>query len=442
MKAEHPYKLRVRQHLGKYRIERRLGTGGFAHVYEAYDTIEGIHVALKVPHGDLIKPSTLNDFRHEVRLTAPLEHPNILQIKTAGYVDDRFVVVYPLGRHTLEERLRRRLALRNALHYAEQILEAAAFAHEQRLIHCDIKPANCILFPGDRLRLADFGIAKVALKTLRASGAGTVGYMAPEQAMGMPSFRSDVFSIGLILYQMLSGELPEWPYTWPPPGLARLKRKVSAEMLAILRRSLEIDTRKRYANAGAMLAAFRKAKTSTLQQARRRRVKTEAPKSLKRKWKSLREKEFRRHYRTTFGELVNCGRCKHPVGEAMSACPWCAFRPKVYRGPTSLPARCGRCRRGRKLDWKYCAWCYGPRNEKVSEREYTDVRYTARCGNPRCPRKELMPFMRYCPWCRTKVKRKWKVPASEDKCPKCGWGVLKEMWTTCPWCGTRLGAKK
>src|SRR5690606_36215174 len=114
--------------------------------------------------------------------------------------------------------------------------------------------------------------------------------------------------------------------------------------------------------------------------------------------------------RKTFGELVNCGRCKHPFGETMQACPWCGFRPKTYRGATGFPARCGRCGRGRKLDWKYCAWCYGPGFEKVSDRDYSDVRYTARCGNPRCARKEVMPFMRYCPWCRTKLKRKWKVP--------------------------------
>jgi eukaryotic-like serine/threonine-protein kinase len=431
-------RIRVRQHLGKYRVERRIATGGFADVYEAYDTIEGIRVALKIPHGEFIKPSTLNSFRHEARTTARLEHPNILSLKTAGFIDDRFVVVYALGVETLDERLRRRMALRTALDYAEQLLEGAAFAHEHRIIHCDIKPGNCILFDGDQLRLADFGIAKVALKTLTAaSGAGTVGYMAPEQAMGKPSFRSDVFSIGLILYEMLAGELPEWPYAWPLPGYARLRTKVSAEMITLLRRSLEVDARKRYRDASSMLEAFRKARGSTLKQARRR-ARAAEPRSLKRKWKSLREREFRRHYRKTFGELSACGRCRHPVGETMNSCPWCGFRPKIYRGPTTFPARCKRCGRGMKLDWAYCAWCYGPGYEHDTTRRYSDVRYSARCGNPECERKEQMPFMRYCPWCRTKVKRKWKIPDSEDKCPRCQWGVLKEFWTACPWCGKSL----
>ena len=100
-------------------------------------------------------------------------------------------------------------ALDLAVKLADQMLEAVAWAHAHRIIHCDVKPDNFILFTDNRIRLADFGIAKVAMKTIRASGSGTVGYVAPEQAVGKPSFRSDVFSLGLILYRMLSGKLPE-----------------------------------------------------------------------------------------------------------------------------------------------------------------------------------------------------------------------------------------
>jgi serine/threonine protein kinase len=99
------------------------------------------------------------------------------------------------------------------------MIEAVAYAHRQRIIHCDIKPENFILFPDNRLRLTDFGIARVAQNTVAGSGSGTVGYMAPEQAMGKPSMRSDVFSLGLVIYRMLTGQLPEWPFEWPPPRI-------------------------------------------------------------------------------------------------------------------------------------------------------------------------------------------------------------------------------
>jgi len=168
--------LKARQLLGKYRIAGRLGEGGFATVYRAYDTIEGIPVALKIPHPRLVTKDVLESFRKEVRLTANLDHPNILPIKNAEFVGKQFVIAYPLGEGTLDQRLKRRLATRTALHYAEQMLEALAFAHRHRIIHCDIKPDNFILFPGGRVRLADFGIAKVARSTalLNAKGTGTI----------------------------------------------------------------------------------------------------------------------------------------------------------------------------------------------------------------------------------------------------------------------------
>ena len=101
--------------------------------------------------------------------------------------------------------MQRRLSIRTALDLGEQLLRAIAFAHENRVIHCDVKPDNLLLFDRGRLRLTDFGISKIAHRTISASGAGTVGYMAPEQAMGRPSARSDVFAAGLVLWQMFSG---------------------------------------------------------------------------------------------------------------------------------------------------------------------------------------------------------------------------------------------
>ncbi len=263
--------LRAKQKLGKYRIEGRLGEGGFAVVYRAQDTVEGIRVALKVPFQRYMHDEALQDFRHEVRVAARLDHPNILPIKNADIVDGQFVIAYPLGERTLADRLQNRMSLDRILDFAEQMIAGVAYAHSHRIIHCDVKPENVILFDDNRLRLTDFGIAKVAMQTIRGSGSGSVGYIAPEQAMGQASFRSDVFSLGLILYRMLAGYLPEWPYEWPPPGVQKLRRRTHPDLIKVIRRALEVNFRKRYRDAGQMLTAFQRVKGKALRFGRRSR---------------------------------------------------------------------------------------------------------------------------------------------------------------------------
>ncbi|MBB02922.1 MAG: serine/threonine protein kinase [Rubinisphaera brasiliensis] len=249
---------KTRQLLGKYRIERKLADGGFASVFQAFDTIEGIHVALKVPHAGHVTDKTLSDFRREVRLLSRLEHPNILSLKDASFIDGHFVIVYPLGERTLSDRLRSRMSIANILDLTDQMLDAAAYAHSEKIIHCDIKPENMLLFPGHTLKLTDFGIAKIAQKTVRGAGTGTIGYMAPEQAMGKPSFRSDVFSLGLIVYRMISGVWPEYPYDWPGPGISRVRKRVTPEFVDFLKRSTDPRPRGRYRDALQMQNVFRR----------------------------------------------------------------------------------------------------------------------------------------------------------------------------------------
>lgn len=247
---------KARQKLDKYRIERRLSQGPYASVYRAYDTIEGVRVALKIPHKTMLTPDFLEDFRHEVRTVARLDHPSILPVKNASFIDGNLVLVFPLGEKTLADRLRSRMTTARALHLTHQLLQAVACSHRHRIIHCDIKPENLILFPGNRLRLTDFGIAKAAHRTVAASGSGTLGYIAPEQAMGKPSFRSDVFSTGLVLYRMFSGKLPEYPFDWPPPGIDRLRSKLSRETVAVIRKAVCFRPRRRFADGDQMLTAF------------------------------------------------------------------------------------------------------------------------------------------------------------------------------------------
>jgi serine/threonine protein kinase len=226
-------------------------------VYSAMDTVEGVKVALKIPPGHPTA-TELDSFKKEIRLTATLEHPSILSIKNADVIAGRLVVAYPLGDESLADRLTRRVGYLRKLSYGEQLLEALAYAHDRRIVHCDVKPDNVILFGTERIRLGDFGLARISFKTIVASGSGTLGYMAPEQAMGRPSVRSDVFSAGLLLHRMFTGRVPEWPFRWPLPGHEALQKKTTPGMARLLRKALRVDHRKRFANAGEMLARYKR----------------------------------------------------------------------------------------------------------------------------------------------------------------------------------------
>src|SRR5262245_31355158 len=373
--------LRPGQKIGKSKLKGRISNGPFATVYRAYDTLEGVHVALKIPHKGLVTKESLEDFSREVRLAAKLDHPNILGLKTADFIDGHLVIALPLGEESLEERLARRLSLRTALDLGEQLLRAVAFAHEQHVIHCDVKPDNLLLFPDGRLRLTDFGISKVAHRTISASGAGTVGYMAPEQAMGRPSRRSDVFAAGLVLWQMFSGYLPEWPFEAPLAGYARLKLILHPDMTALLRRSLELKPSRRFDDGGQMLAAYLRAKPKVLRHHAHGRRRKKAKTTTRRHWKEIRQQQFQREFGRVLETHLKCTRCDGPVSEFMQACPWCGTGRKVLPDETTFPAACPRCNRGTKLDWHFCAWCYGPGFEDVSSRQYADRRYTSRCRN-------------------------------------------------------------
>ncbi len=426
-------RLKAGSQLGKYRIKARIGEGGFATVYRAEDTVEGIPVAIKVARKELVTKNLLESLRKEVRLTARLEHPNILPVKNADFIDGQFTIVYPLGEGTLDERLCRRIASNTLLNLARQLLEALACAHQHRIVHCDVKPDNMILFPGWHMRLADFGIAKVAHATgqLRGEGTGTLGFVAPEQALGKPSLRSDVFSAGLVIYRMLAGQVPEWPYEWPPAGFTRLRRRVRPEFVAFLRRALEVDERKRFQDAVAMLEEYRRIGRRALRRNRARKGRQSSPKE----WKELLTREFTRRYGTRLRTRAGCTKCGGPVAETMYFCPWCGVTRARHKGPSDFHLSCKRCGRGVKSDWRYCAWCFGAAIGPVSDRSYAHRRYAGRCSNTACSRKELMPFMKYCPWCRTKVSKRWKISETTDTCPRCRWAVAGGYWDYCAWCG-------
>jgi hypothetical protein len=215
-----------------------------------------------------------------------------------------------------------------------------------------------------------------------------------------------------------------------------LKRKAHPDFIALIKRAMSVNARKRYANAAEMFSAFERVKRKAGRPAARRRAKRQ-PTDGPGEWRRVRHKEFRRHFGKALEAQHECKKCGGPISERMVACPWCGHATKAFRGETTFPAQCRVCKRGMKLDWVYCPHEYGPAQGPRADRTYSDRRYAATCSNPSC-KGPLMPFMKYCPWCRTKVRRKWKIEGSAHKCPKCGWGVLKDFWTRCPWCEYKL----
>ncbi|HKW01183.1 MAG TPA: serine/threonine-protein kinase [Vicinamibacterales bacterium] len=211
------------QTLGKYRIIEPLGSGGFGTVFLAEDTWIDKRVAIKVPHRQGLD---FGELLREPRLLASLNHPNIVTVITAEKQDNVFFIVmeYVPG-ETLETIIANRgaLELTLALDYTAQILNAVEHAHKQGVIHRDLRPANVFVTDKGLLKVGDFGTSRFL--ELAAHGTTVIGsppYMAPEQFEGRAVFSSDLYSLGVSMYQMLTGVLP---YDTPAPSdLDRLRR--------------------------------------------------------------------------------------------------------------------------------------------------------------------------------------------------------------------------
>jgi serine/threonine-protein kinase len=203
---------------GRYRIERELGRGGMATVYLAHDLRHDRPVALKLLHPELAAALGPDRFLHEIRTAAKLQHPHILPLFDSGEADGQLWYTMPyVEGETLRARLQRekQLPLEDALGIIAQVLSALHYAHAHGVIHRDIKPEN-ILLEGDQAVVADLGIARAIgaagedRLTETGMAVGTVAYMSPEQTVGQRDLdgRSDVYSVGVVLYEMLAGEAP------------------------------------------------------------------------------------------------------------------------------------------------------------------------------------------------------------------------------------------
>jgi beta-lactam-binding protein with PASTA domain len=200
---------------GRYRVLRKIGAGGMADVYLARDETLGRQVAVKV-----LLPRFADDrqfverFRREAQAAAGLNHPNIVSVYDRGQVGSTYYIVMEyLQGETLKDFIRRhgRLAPRDAIALALELLAAVQYAHEHHVVHRDIKSQNIMLDEHDRAKVTDFGIARAGDSSMTEVGAvlGTAQYLAPEQAKGQPADeRSDLYSVGVVLYEMLTGRVP------------------------------------------------------------------------------------------------------------------------------------------------------------------------------------------------------------------------------------------
>lgn len=202
--------LRAGDFVGRYQIERRLGLGGMGTLYLAHDPVLDRHIALKFLLGDIDMPGTRERFVREARAAAALSHPNIVTIYDYGdYQSQPYIVMEYIHGETLAELIRRRaeVTVTRKLQWIEELCTAVGYAHAREIIHRDIKPLNLMVDSYGRLKVLDFGIARMrgTLASNATALVGTPGYCAPEQIKGGEvDLRSDIFSIGVVCYELLA----------------------------------------------------------------------------------------------------------------------------------------------------------------------------------------------------------------------------------------------
>jgi eukaryotic-like serine/threonine-protein kinase len=266
--------------LTHYAVEAKLGEGGMGTVYRARDTVLGRDVAIKVLSPDAAgDPDLAPRILREAKVASRLNHPNIVTVHEFGRDGDvEFIVMeYVDGRPLTQHIPPGGLPVDQVLGYAAQVADALASAHEAGLVHRDIKPGNVMVTESGRVKVVDFGLARplppdAAADTREASTlwltrpdltAGTVGYMAPEQIEGRPAdARSDVFALGVVIFELLTGRQPfkrdslwatmEATLTEDPPDLARLRPDVPPALVRIVRRAMARAPGERYASARAL----------------------------------------------------------------------------------------------------------------------------------------------------------------------------------------------
>ncbi|MCQ2449456.1 MAG: Stk1 family PASTA domain-containing Ser/Thr kinase [Clostridia bacterium] len=264
---------------GRYEIQEIIGIGGMAVVYKAHDTIEDRTVAIKILKEEFTSNAEfVRRFKNESKAIAMLSHPNIVKVYDVSFGDlIQYIVMEYIDGITLKEVIERQGSLRwrDAVHFANQILKGLQHAHDKGIVHRDVKPQNISGLPDHTIKVTDFGIARFARseqRTITDKAIGSVHYISPEQARGeRTDEKADIYSVGVILYEMLTGQVPFQAESAVSVAIMQLQREpklpteinpsIPAGLEQITMHAMQKCVERRYQTAAEMLCdldAFRK----------------------------------------------------------------------------------------------------------------------------------------------------------------------------------------
>jgi len=258
--------IEIKGTLGKYKIKKKLGSGGFGTVYLAEDTFLKTDRALKIPHGAGSQKDKL--LKESMVQTKLLDHPNIVKLLTVDIIDGNIIMVMEYINGTNLEKIiddKVKLSVKVSLAYFRQILSALGYAHENKILHRDIRPSNIMIDKKNEVKITDFGTSTFLEESHHATTKiGSPPYMAPEHFEGKTVFASDIYSSGCLFYEMITGfppivlanpmEIYKRAKAGDFPSLIKKIPTISPDLSEIIMRTLAPSVSDRYKNTGAILA--------------------------------------------------------------------------------------------------------------------------------------------------------------------------------------------
>ena len=256
---------------GRYEIQEIIGVGGMAVVYKAYDNIDDRIVAVKILKEEFLQNEEFRRrFKNESKAIAVLSHPNIVKVYDVSFGDRlQYIVMEYVEGITLKEYIEQQKVInwKEAVHFVTQILRALQHAHDKGIVHRDIKPQNIMLLQNGNIKVTDFGIARFSrseTRTMTESAIGSVHYISPEQARGeITDDKADLYSVGVVLYEMLTGQLPFqsdsavsvaiMQLQSDPKSPRELNDQIPVGLEQITMKAMQKDVRDRYQSAAEML---------------------------------------------------------------------------------------------------------------------------------------------------------------------------------------------